>query len=113
MVLRFDPELYALALSNLVQNAIDASSTGGTVRVALEPKTEEVVLSVSDNGAGISGEHMENIFNPFFTTKPQGTGLGLAIVAKIVDEHDGKISVESHPNEGAVFQVILPRREQA
>ncbi len=53
----------------------------------------------------------ENIFNPFFTTKSDGVGLGLAIVSKIVDEHGGRIAVESTPGEGSVFQVILPVRQ--
>jgi signal transduction histidine kinase len=51
---------------------------------------------------------MKNIFNPFFTTKPTGVGLGLAIVAKIVDQHGGKIAVESRPSEGSIFCVTLP-----
>ena len=51
---------------------------------------------------------MKDIFNPFFTTKPEGVGLGLAIVAKIVDEHGGKIAVESEPGKGSIFCVSLP-----
>ena len=68
-------------------------------------------VAVIDRGSGIEPKHMENIFNPFFTTKPTGTGLGLAIVSKIVDEHGGKIAVESEPGSGSVFRVYLPLRE--
>ena len=64
-----------------------------------------------DRGSGIDPKHLENIFNPFFTTKPEGVGLGLAIVSKIVDEHGGKIAVESEPGEGSVFRVFLPVAE--
>ena len=61
-----------------------------------------------DRGSGITPEAMKNIFNPFFTTKPTGVGLGLSIVSKIVDQHGGKIAVESRPGEGSIFCVSLP-----
>jgi signal transduction histidine kinase len=60
-----------------------------------------------DQGVGIAKENMESIFNPFFTTKAEGTGLGLPIVAKIVDEHGGKLTVESEPGKGSTFRVVL------
>ena len=65
-------------------------------------------IAVIDRGSGIEPKHLETIFNPFFTTKPAGVGLGLAIVAKIVDEHGGKIAVESEPGKGSIFRVLLP-----
>jgi signal transduction histidine kinase len=65
-------------------------------------------IAVIDRGSGITPETMKNIFNPFFTTKPTGVGLGLAIVAKIVDQHGGRIAVESRPGEGSIFCVSLP-----
>jgi signal transduction histidine kinase len=61
-----------------------------------------------DRGSGIDPKHANNIFNPFFTTKPEGVGLGLAIVSKIVDEHGGKIAVESEPGKGSIFRVLVP-----
>jgi two-component system, NtrC family, sensor histidine kinase HydH len=67
-----------------------------------------VEISVIDRGKGIEPKDLGNIFNPFFTTKPTGVGLGLAIVSKIVDEHRGKITVESEPGRGSVFRVLLP-----
>ena len=67
-----------------------------------------VEISILDRGAGIPKEHVENIFNPFFTTKPDGVGLGLAIVSKIVDEHGGSIRVESEPGHGSAFRLFLP-----
>ena len=63
-----------------------------------------------DRGSGIDPKNLENIFNPFFTTKSDGVGLGLAICSKIVDEHGGQITVESTPGEGSVFRVFLPIR---
>ena len=61
-----------------------------------------------DRGVGHRAQASTTIFNPFFTTKPEGVGLGLAIVSKIVDEHGGKITVESEPGKGSVFHVLLP-----
>jgi signal transduction histidine kinase len=65
-------------------------------------------VAVIDRGPGVDPKIMEQIFNPFFTTKPDGVGLGLAIVSKIVDEHGGRITVESEPAKGTVFRVYLP-----
>jgi signal transduction histidine kinase len=67
-----------------------------------------VEIAVIDRGVGIDPAQRDSIFNPFFTTKPEGVGLGLAIVSKIVDEHGGKITVESEPGKGSVFHVVLP-----
>jgi len=63
---------------------------------------------VIDRGAGIHPDHLENIFNPFFTTKKEGAGLGLSVVSKIVDLHGGRITVESEPGKGSVFRLFLP-----
>jgi two-component system, NtrC family, sensor histidine kinase HydH len=69
---------------------------------------ENAEIAVIDRGAGIDARLMDTIFNPFFTTKPDGVGLGLAIVAKIVDQHGGKITVESEQGKGSIFRVFLP-----
>ena len=66
---------------------------------------------MADHGSGIDPEHLESIFNPFFTTKPQGVGLGLALVSKIVDEHGGKISVQSQKGTGTAFEISLPKEQ--
>jgi signal transduction histidine kinase len=68
---------------------------------------------VIDRGHGIDRTLIDAIFNPFFTTKPDGVGLGLAIVSKIVDQHGGKIVVESEQGKGSVFRVSLPVAEAA
>ena len=65
-----------------------------------------------DEGEGIQKQHRENIFNPFFTTKPTGVGLGLPIVSKIVDEHEGRIQVSSEPGLGTTFAIVLPRENR-
>src|SRR5206468_3701192 len=75
----FDPDTLRVALSNLVQNAIQASEPGKAVEVSAEHLGERIQIRVTDHGIGIDPEHLESIFNPFFTTKPQGVGLGLAL----------------------------------
>jgi len=81
-----------------------AWSAGRVVRTTTSTRRFMVI----DRGSGIDKVHRSQIFNPFFTTKKEGVGLGLAIVAKIVDEHGGKIAVESEPGKGSIFCVSLP-----
>jgi two-component system, NtrC family, sensor histidine kinase HydH len=107
-VFHFDADLMKVALSNLVQNAIQASAEGQQVKVEVTAAGSKVLLRVIDQGSGISPQHLENIFNPFFTTKAQGVGLGLAIVAKIVDEHRGAIQPISELGKGTTFEIALP-----
>ncbi len=104
----FDAELLERVFYNLVLNATQATSPGGTVTVKTRAAGGTAEIAVIDRGAGIDPQHMDSIFNPFFTTKPEGVGLGLAIVSKIVDEHGGKIAVESEPGKGSIFHVFLP-----
>lgn len=105
----FDAELLERVFYNLVLNAAQASPEGGAVTVKTRALDGYAEVCVIDRGSGIDAKHMDTIFNPFFTTKPNGVGLGLAIVAKIVDEHGGKITVESEPGKGTIFHVLLPR----
>ncbi len=109
----FDAELMERVFYNLVLNAVQATTPGGTVTVKTRAVDRMAEVSVIDRGSGIEPKHLETIFNPFFTTKPAGVGLGLAIVAKIVDEHGGKIAVESEPGKGSVFRVRLPMERPA
>jgi two-component system, NtrC family, sensor histidine kinase HydH len=104
----FDAELMERVFYNLILNAVQASPPGGAVSVKTRSAGDAVEIAVIDRGAGIEPQQRDSIFNPFFTTKPEGVGLGLAIVSKIVDEHGGKITVESEPGKGSVFHVLLP-----
>ncbi len=96
----------------LLSNAIDACNEGGTVviRTLVEESGEMVRMEVADNGVGIDPAIRDRIFDPFFTTKPigQGTGLGLSVCYAVVEEHGGRIEVESTPGQGACFIVHLP-----
>lgn len=109
----FDAELMERVVYNLVLNAAQATPEGGAVTVKTRATGDTAEVAVIDRGAGIDAKHVETIFNPFFTTKPQGVGLGLAIVSKIVDEHGGKIAVESELGKGSVFRVLLPMNRPA
>src|SRR5262249_20077071 len=104
----FDAELMERVFYNLVLNAVQATQPGGTVTVKTRAAAGTAEASVIDRGSGIDPQNLKTIFNPFFTTKPTGVGLGLAIVSKIVDEHGGKITVESEPGRGSIFRVLLP-----
>lgn len=103
-----DAELIERVVYNLLLNAAEASPPGGTVTVKTRRIDGTVEIAVIDRGSGIEPKHRESIFNPFFTTKPGGVGMGLAVVARIVDEHGGKMAVESEANQGSVFRVLLP-----
>lgn len=106
-----DGQLMERVIYNLVLNAAQASPPNGSITVKTRESDGTVEITVIDRGSGIPPKLIENIFNPFYTTKSAGVGLGLAIVSKIVDEHGGSIAVESEPGEGSVFRVYLPFRE--
>jgi two-component system sensor histidine kinase HydH len=103
-----DPEKVHYALTNLLQNALQASPKGKEVRLLITPNGDLLEIVIEDEGPGISKEHMDRIFQPFFTTKPQGTGLGLAITQQIVEEHGGKIRIESAPGKGTRVSLSFP-----
>jgi len=109
----FDAELLERVFYNLLLNAAQATAAGGAVTLKLRAKDGTAEVTVIDRGVGIDSNQMNSIFNPFFTTKPDGVGLGLAIVSKIVDEHGGKIAVESEPGKGSIFCVLLPMERPA
>lgn len=101
------------AILNLVTNAIDActeSETGDRVVVRTRSEPDGTVLTVEDNGVGMTDEVRSRLFTRFFSTKAgKGTGLGLAVVKKIVEEHGGTVEVESEPGRGSSFRMRLPR----
>jgi signal transduction histidine kinase len=106
--LPLDADLMERVFFNLLLNAAQATPAGGEVTIKTRLAGDMAEISVIDRGSGIDPKDRESIFNPFFTTKPEGVGLGLAIVSKIVDDHGGKMIVESEPQKGSVFRVYLP-----
>ncbi|MFQ5706483.1 MAG: PAS domain S-box protein [bacterium] len=136
----YDPELPLIYVDfyqiqqifiNLVLNALDAMPQGGELRLDARPeittirrvdrrgrpfpvKNKQALyarVDLTDTGEGIKPERIANIFNPFYTTKPQGAGLGLSIVYRIMTEHEGDIHVQSELNRGTTFRILLPTEE--
>jgi two-component system nitrogen regulation sensor histidine kinase GlnL len=111
-LVRADGDQIKQVLINLILNAIQATAPGGVVsissRTVRNGNADLVQLEVGDTGAGIPPEQLDEIFNPFFTTKAKGTGLGLPIAHQIVTEHAGSITVESREGRGTSVFVNLP-----
>jgi signal transduction histidine kinase len=87
---------------------MQACPEGGHIELSAEPEGDDVILTVSDTGKGIDPSLHEQLFDPFFTTRPDGTGLGLAIVRNAIQAHGGEIVVQSNPGEGSRFIIRLP-----
>ncbi|MBW1806451.1 MAG: PAS domain S-box protein [Deltaproteobacteria bacterium] len=94
-----DPDRFSQCLLNLHLNAIQAMGEGGVLTIrSLRGENREIKVEISDTGKGIDPDDLKRIFDPYFTTKPSGTGLGLAIVHKIIEAHQGRIEVDSVPD---------------
>jgi signal transduction histidine kinase len=105
-----DPAMLRQAILNLALNACQAMPDGGTLRIACEAaRGRRVKVEVADTGVGIKPEHLQRIFDLYFTTKPQGSGIGLSMVYRTVQMHDGEIEVQSTPGKGTTFTILLPR----
>lgn len=103
-----DPNQVNQVLLNLLLNAIQAMDKPGTIHVSLRRDRDNALITVADQGKGISPENLTNIFRPFFTTKGHGTGLGLSLARRIVEAHGGTIRVRSEVDKGTQFEVRLP-----
>ncbi len=117
----WDPDRMVQVLTNLLVNAAHAAGAGAVVVIRARCEQSWLRLEVQDNGPGIAPEHRSKIFDPFFTTKVDGTGLGLSISYGIVDEHGGRIEVESRTREeagpsdatGTIMRIVMPVGEAA
>ncbi len=113
LMVKADPGQLQQVILNLAMNGIQAMGRGGKLKIDLmrHPEdSQQVQISISDQGSGISPEDLAHIFDPFYTTKEvgQGTGLGLSIAQGIVSEHDGSIEVESTLGQGTCFRLNFP-----
>lgn len=96
------------AFMNLIVNAMEAMSEGGTLTVSVSTVSEGVEIKICDTGIGIPKENLAKLFTPFLSTKPTGMGLGLTIAASIIHEHQGKIKIDSQLDRGTTVNVFLP-----
>ena len=103
-----DPQQLKQVFLNLFLNSLDATNGAGKVEVRTEVREGNLAIDITDFGAGISQQDLPHIFTPFFTTKKTGTGLGLAVTQKIVEDHQGRISVRSVLGHGTTVTVLLP-----
>ncbi len=113
-LVRADASRLKEVIMNLLLNSFDAVEAKGRISIKTEMQSPALLsLTVQDDGKGIAPEDLDKIFDPFFTTKDvgEGTGLGLAVALSIIEAHGGKIEVESQPNQGSKFTVLLPLGE--
>jgi signal transduction histidine kinase len=108
-----DADRLAQALGNLLSNAIKYTSPDGVVSIAIDVKDEEIWIQVSDTGPGISPAEQAKIFSSFYRGQisgrfPQGMGLGLTIAHDLIAAHQGRLEVESEPDQGSRFTICLP-----
>jgi len=108
-----DPDQLKQVFLNILTNAVQATRAEGKLDVLIDPRAEGLVAAVRDTGCGIPPGKLRTIFDPFMTTKEDGTGLGLSVALRIVEEHGGRIDVDSAEGQGTTFSVCLPLPPQA
>ncbi|MCW4044437.1 MAG: PAS domain S-box protein [Candidatus Bathyarchaeota archaeon] len=107
-LIKADKTKMARVFINIIKNAIDAMPEGGTLRIKSSQTDGNVKISFTDTGTGIPKEMLHRLFSPLVTTKAQGMGFGLAICKRIVEAHQGKITVQTREGKGSTFTIILP-----
>ena len=108
IILSGDSKKLRQAFINIITNACQSMSENGILKITINPNGKNVDIITRDTGSGMAREDVEKIFDPFYTTKPLGMGLGLAISKKIIEDHEGTITVESAVARGSTFTVSLP-----
>lgn len=107
-----DPGQFSQILWNLMRNAAEAMSLEGRIEVRASREDDLLVVEIEDEGPGIPEEDVDRVLEPFYSTKDKGSGFGLALVQRIVQDHEGEVTVRSQPGEGATFTVRLPLRQR-
>lgn len=109
LTLKLDPLQIKQAIANLLSNAIHFSPQGAKIFIDWQEQQGDVLLTLRDEGPGLSSEDLQQLFKPFYTRRSEGTGLGLAIAQKVAIDHGGKLWARNAPKKGAEFLLSLPR----
>ena len=112
LICKVDAAMLKQVILNLFINAQQAMSDGGELMVRTDRQEDDAVIRISDTGTGISPDRLPNIFNAYYSSRPHGSGLGLPTAKKIVEAHNGSITVDSEPGKGTSFMIKLPIRAQ-
>jgi len=107
--IEFDQTHFYQIITNILQNAFDASSQEEPIEILCESNQKNVTLKIKDKGLGINVEDLEKIFQPYFTKKKKGTGLGLALVKKLIEVNNSEIYVKSEIKQGSEFIIVIPK----
>ncbi|MEH6987387.1 ATP-binding protein [Cytobacillus firmus] len=109
-----DEHMLKQAFINLIKNAVESMTEGGTIVISAKlAGGGQVLISIKDEGCGIDAENMERVVDPFYTTKPDGTGLGLMVTKQIMNEHKAEIIFESEVGKGTIVNLIIPIEQPA
>jgi len=106
-LIEFDKTHFYQVITNMLQNAIEASPSEKTINLELKEKDNKIILAIVDYGIGIAENDLKRIFEPYFSTKKKGIGLGLALVKKLVELNNAEIEVNSQVGEGTTFKIIM------
>jgi two-component system sporulation sensor kinase A len=106
--IKMDSAQMVTALSNVVENALESMSGGGTLTLGINRQNNNVLITVRDTGCGIPSEQLEAIYDPFVTSKTRGAGLGLTMVHQIIMNHQGEIKISSQVEKGTIVILRLP-----
>ncbi len=112
LVCKVDADMLKQVMLNLFINAQQAMSGGGELMIRTNRREKDVVIEISDTGSGIPADKLEYIFDAFYSSRPQGSGLGLPTAKKIIEAHNGSITVNSEPGKGTSFAMRLPIQAQ-
>ena len=106
--LEMDAPQLIIALSHVMENALESMPDGGTLSLEIHPSNNNVLITISDTGFGIPSDQLDAVYDPFVTSKPRGAGLGLTMVHRIVMNHDGEIKISSQLDKGTIVVIRLP-----